>query len=193
MNVLKKIFSLMPYTFDNIRMQLSDGIVKGGSFRGNKYLKLNLDTAILNKYEAKGIEPYLLKGIKVFDNTTSKYINIEIEIVYGIVYSFSSSVNLKKVKPNINNIDISNFTQQFYLNEEFEAIKKLLSKEQLLYINKNDVYSILIDEEIIYHLKDLDDGDFIGVNLEKRFFIITHDPPTKSEISPDALIELFKN
>lgn len=61
-------------------------------------------------------------------------------------------------------------------NIEFDAIKHLLNEEELLLIDPVDVYEVELDGKIYYHVRELEDGDFIGIDDKKNIYKLTHDP-----------------
>lgn len=178
--MLIRVFSLLPNgLFSYIKNQLNDGIVEGVK-REKNYTKIILNLKILNKYEDKLLEPYLIKGIKIFDKRSGRYIGIEIEIVYGLLFAYSTSV--QNIEFDLNKIDVGNFFKQTFANIEFSVAKSLLQKRDLALVNPSDVYEVIIDGTLYYHLFDIQDGDFVGVDLNKNLFKISHDPFRKQQI-----------
>ncbi len=39
---------------------------------------------------------------------------------------------------------------------------------------------VVVNGAEYFHLKDLEDGDFVGIDRKKNVFLITHNPPTAS-------------
>jgi hypothetical protein len=177
-----KIFSLLPEEFVNIKKQLNEGLLTGFKKEKPYYIKFYLQTEILNKYEDKNANCYEIKGIKIFDKNLQDYTAINLDIAYGIFLGYSTP-DVKELYPDINKIDIGNYWVKSFENNEFERIKSLLDKDELKLINPNDVYELKLEGHIYYHLKDIEDGDFIGIDEMKKLYKITHDPYKITEIN----------
>ena len=52
----------------------------------------------------------------------------------------------------------------------------MFNHEEISLLNTSDIYKIELNGKIYYHLKDLEDGDFIGIDTQKNIYLITHDP-----------------
>lgn len=176
-----KIFSLLPVKFLNIKKQLSDGILTGFKKEKSNYTKFSFRTDILNKYEDKKGDCFEIKGIKVFDINLQSFTEINLEVAYGIFIGYSTP-GVKEINPDIDKIDTRNYWVKSFENNEFKNLENILSEEELKMINPNDVYQLELNGQIYYHLKDIEDGDFIGIDETKRIFKITHDPYSISEI-----------
>jgi hypothetical protein len=170
-----RVFSLLPANFLSIKKQLNEGILIGCKREKSNYIKFTLKTDILNKYEDKNGNCFEIKGIKVFDKNLNTFIGISLEIAYGVFIGYST-FDVKELNPDIDKIDIRNYWVKSLENSEFENLKTLLSEEELKMINPNDVYELELGGQIYYHLKDIEDGDFIGIDKTKNIFKITHDP-----------------
>lgn len=181
MELVMKIFSLLPVKFLNIQEQLSEGILTGFKQEGSNYTKFSLRKDILNKFEDKKGDCFEIKGIKVFDKNIQDFTEINLEVAYGIFVGYNTP-NVKKLNPDASKIYVQNFWVKSFENNEFEKIKKLFNEEELRLINPNDVYELILNGQTYYHLKDVEDGDFIGVDEMKRLYKITHDPYKITEI-----------
>jgi hypothetical protein len=187
--LVEKIFSLLPAKFLNIKKQLDDKILIGYKKQSNNYTKFILRTDVLNKYEDKKGNYFEINGIKVFDKTLQNFTDINLEIGYGILIGISTP-GIKKLDPDVSQIDVSNFRIKGFENYEYEKVKSLLDPDDLKLISPNDVYELELDGGIYYHLKDLEDGDFLGIDNLKKIYKITHDPYKITEVY-DKLSELI--
>lgn len=59
-------------------------------------------------------------------------------------------------------------------------------------INENDIYAISLNGKEYYHLKELEDGDFIGIDKDNKIYKITHDPYMIQELERTTLINYLK-
>lgn len=54
-------------------------------------------------------------------------------------------------------------------------------------LNPSEVYEIELDGKTYYPIRELEDGDFIATDKEKRVYSITHDPYGVTLLSEDLL------
>ena len=55
-------------------------------------------------------------------------------------------------------------------------VKTLLSPDDQKLINWSSAFEVEINGKQFYHLRDLNDGDFIGMDADGLFYEIHHDP-----------------
>lgn len=96
-----------------------------------------------------------------------------------------SSPTVKTLIPDLNSIKVENLNVEYLGEDEFLEIKHLFNADELQLINPSEVYEVELDGKLYYHLKDIGDGDFIGIDKEKRIFRITHDPYKVLQLDSD--------
>ena len=175
--LIKNIFQQLP-AYKKILEQVNEGIIDGikkmdQSFPN--YCKFQLDVRLLNKYEIKNGRCFLLKDIFVYDTGINGYAEINFVIAYGVLLGYSMPGTVI-TQPNPNDIKVSSFCVQYFGEDDFKSIKFLFSAKELKLINPADVYEVELEGKSYYHLKDIGDGDFIGIDKSKSVFRITHDP-----------------
>ena len=79
---------------------------------------------------------------------------------------------------DVTNINVDHFKRQTLFYEDYQKIEGSLTDSERDLLNPGDVYEIKLEGKTYYHLMDLadGDGDFIGMDLKKRVYLITHDP-----------------
>lgn len=175
--LLKKIFDLLSHEYKHYKAQIKDNLLARVRVYSNEenYIGFSYDPEVSKRYE-NDIEPYcILKGIKVFDTIAGKYTDFYIHLMHGLVAGYSTPFK-KKIKPDIEKIKIENFMREFVKNNGLTDIAFMFTTAELGLINSSDVYKIELNGKTYYHLKDLEDGDFIGMDLDKKIYQIKHDP-----------------
>lgn len=173
-----KVFNLMPIEYEYVLHQLRDGIVlkiKEDHPGFLNYVKFSPDVKLLNQYENKKGPCFVIKGIKIFDVETDNFVDVYFYIVYGILLGYSTP-RVKRIKPDTQRIDISKYFVQFFVTDEYEQVSQFLGKEELSLLNPNDVYEVKLKDKMYYHIKDLEDGDFVGIDRDGKVYMITLDP-----------------
>lgn len=194
---LKTVFSKL--SGDENRLlyeQIIEGIIKrvfiGYSYIPN-YVGFSYNTSIVEKYENNKIKNYKLSNIKVKNSLTNEYIYVSIFVFSGLVtgYSIDTNKKIKKYQFSINSVDVSSVQKIFDENKDYEKISSLLNNEELKYIS-NEVYPTEINGKYYYHIKELEDGDFIGIDINNHIYKITHDPYEIVSLERNKLLELLQ-
>jgi hypothetical protein len=146
---------------------------------------------IISDFENRKEKDYQITNIKVHDIKNEKYLVYTIYVGAGVIAGYSLKGSNESVI-DINSIDVSLHVKLYYDNVYYDKLKKILNAEEIKFINQSDVYEVPLNGTIYYHVKDLEDGDFIGIDSNKVIYKITHDP---FEIIPlnETLEQLLRN
>ncbi len=191
--LMKAIFSRLE-DFGEIKKQVDEGIIIGIWLPYDawpNYVQFSLNTELYYKYEDKLRPTFTIMGITVFDSKSAVTTEIQIEIWHGIITGFEPQF-AKLESPDFETINTSGYWIEYSDQSEFEPIKKLLTEEEIKLINPNDVYELELKGRSYYHIAELEDGDFIGMDLDKKIYKITHDPYEIVELQ-DNLKEILEN
>jgi hypothetical protein len=176
--VANSIVKLLPRQFDYLVKQISEGIIKN-VVRLDKpfanYNKFSLDVPLLNKYEDKQGRFFAIKGIYVHDVNLVKPVEVRLYVTNGILLGYSTPA-VKILHPDLEKINADTFSIEYLGEDTYEELKAFLGKDELKLINPADVYEVELEGKIYYKIKDLEDGDFIGVDKNRNIYKITHDP-----------------
>ena len=192
--LLQNIFNHLGADFDYIRRQLAEGIIIRYKRRDKPapgYIYFRHKTDLFSKYFVRLGRHLALRGIYVFDELSGDYAELEIKISGGVLMDYCA-VGRLEVKPIVEKIKIENFRVQYLASTaDYEQIAHLLTPEEKDLLNPDEVYEVELEGKVYYHLCELGDGDFIGMDLEKRVYVITHDPYkiTRQEGSPGEVLK----
>jgi hypothetical protein len=184
-SLLRNIFYSLGAEFSDYCNQIDRGLLKGVFFQEkpfSNYIGFTYDTTIVNDFENKNGNYFVLRGIRVFDKKQDKYIELRIYISFGLIVGYSTP-DTKNPEFDISNFHVKKYTKQIFKNEDYEKISSLIDNKYLKLINPAEVYELEISGSIFYHIKDIGDGDFIGIGLDKNIYRITHDPFEIEKIS----------
>ena len=134
-------------------------------------------TPIVDKYENRKCKSFDLNNIKVRDVITNKELLDSIFIADGLVagYTINTHAKIKKYTFDANTVDVSFVYKSFCENGYYEKVALLLTEEELNWIAP-DIYPTELNGKIYYHIRELEDGDFLGIDTENCIYKITHDP-----------------
>lgn len=185
--LISKICELLPDKFQNLRDQVRAGIIKDIKLLEKpfpNYHRFTLDVEILNKYEDKKGRSFVIKGILVNDKSLQKFVPVNLIVAYGILLGYSIP-QANNFEPDLEKIVLTSISLDFFGEGTFDKIRSILSQEELKWISPSDVYEVEINDTCYYHLKDLEDGDFIAIDVDKNVFKVTHDPFELERVSDD--------
>ena len=175
--LLINVFSLLSEQYSIYKEQVEKGLLNKVFFSSHptkNYVGFSYNS-IVSKYEKTKLKGFILDGISVFDKKINSYTPFRLHIYTGLIIGYSTP-EVDKFVPDISQIKIENIKEIEFSNHDFVDISKILSNDEIRILNSDDVYIIELEGKKIYHLKDLEDGDFIGMDENKNIYEITHDP-----------------
>ena len=189
--------NLLPAEYHYLGKQIEAGIFNGRvhiDFWNNDntlgYVSFSFNPPVRKKFEKRKEQAFKLTGIKVYDSLSKTDFQYTITVSSGTAIGYSMTW-AKKFLIDVNNIDVSEFKKEYFVNPAYKKIEKLLSATEKKAINQSEVYEVALDGKVYFHLKDLEDGDFIGIDDEKNIYEITHDPYEKKLLTC-GLVEALK-
>ena len=177
-HLLLKIFEKLPDEFEHFRRQVAEGLITKASFSDSPIpntLDFSYDVKLLNKYEAKGDRCFYLKGIEVFDSSINDWSEVIIECGYGILMGYSTPKS-KHFQPDATKIRLNNFRIEYLDGGALKIMKEFLAESEIALINPSEFYEVPLQGRRYFHVLDLEDGDFIGIDRDRNVYHITHDP-----------------
>ncbi|TRX35407.1 hypothetical protein [Flavobacterium restrictum] len=176
-DLMLNTFKLLGRDYEKFEEQITRGIIK--SVRLYKqfpdYLSFGLNVKLLNEYEKKLENYFEIGGLSVFDITSKSFIPFSVECDNGLIFGYTM-LTPKNFMPDLNKINVTNQIKILKGEDEFNKIKHIFTNEEISKINKSDVYEVILDNKTYYHIKDFEDGDFLGIDINKNIYIINHDP-----------------
>ncbi|GHU18964.1 hypothetical protein FACS189475_05310 [Betaproteobacteria bacterium] len=187
--LIKSIIKKLPEKYDYLKRQVEEGIIVGiNILKYDDFHQVELNNGLYSKYEQKNFRGFYIENIILKQKDSNDKINITLSVAEGILMGyFTNTKNVSGV--SFENIEIENIKIKYHFDE---SIKNIFTKDELKYINLSDVYEVELDGKIYYHVYELEDGDFIGIDKGKKLYKITHDP-YEIKLMKEKLIEYLKN
>lgn len=176
-DLMLNTFKLLGNDYYMFEKQVENGIIKAVRFYKHlpNYVSFRLHVKLLNKYEKKLESSFEIRGLSVFDKTSNSFISYSIDCGYGLNFGYTM-LTPKNFMPDLNKINVTNHIKIQKGEDEFNKIKHIFTNEEILRLNKSEVYEVILDKKTYYHIKDFEDGDFLGIDINKNIYKITHDP-----------------
>ncbi|WP_254561341.1 hypothetical protein [Dyadobacter diqingensis] len=176
--LLKNTIKQLPEEFhifiEQINAQVFSGVLTGMSDLPG-YVAFSYNSKVISLFEKKEEKNYKITGIKVYDSRSKSNLKYSIYISSGVINGYSIE-GADKYSLDLVKIDVSRFKLVLISNNDFKEISQLLDSLEVKLLNPADIYTVLLNDKVYYHLIDLEDGDFIGMDTGKMFYKITHDP-----------------
>lgn len=176
--------------------QLNAGIIRGvrhnaSDIPGCSSFKHN--TNVLKVYEDESIPDYTITDIYLGKKKgPDEKLRYTIFVSSGLLsgYSILPEVSLSNV--SLETIDCTNYRLVTNAdNPDYLALKTVLKESELNHINPSAVYMVHVNGVDYFHVRDIDDGDFIGVGHDGALYRVTHEGPTANKL-PNDIAELWK-
>jgi hypothetical protein len=176
--LLRNVVTKLPDEYSGLINQINDDLFRGvlvGVSDIPGYVAFTFHPEVLHKYDRKNERDFKLTDIKVYDRKSSNFLPYEIYVSSGTISGYSLGGN-KKRNVDLSKIDVSGFKKELIGESDYNRIVNLLDEEEKIVLSPSEVYSVFLDNKEYFHIKDLEDGDFIGMDTKKIIYKITHDP-----------------
>ncbi|MDQ1803049.1 hypothetical protein RAH57_03565 [Chryseobacterium sp. CKR4-1] len=179
-DLLVNIFKRLPPEFHAFEDQIKDGLLNRRFPQkddSKNYIGFSYNGQLSKKYETKTGRYFKLTNIQVYEIKSAQFILIEIFMHSGLVIGYATPTTAKP-KLDVDRINISEYKTEFLdeKNEDFKKLAKLLNEDEVKLLDPSEVYSVEFDSKLYYHVKELENGDFLGIDEDGNIYRITHDP-----------------
>lgn len=176
--LLRDVIMKLPSEYSSLINQINDGLFRGVLLDVSDipgYVAFTFYSEVLKKYDRKNDRDFKLTNIKVFDNKSSFFLPYEIYVSSGTISGYSLGGG-KNRSIDVSKIDILGLKKEFIGESDYNRLVKVFDEKEKKLLNPSEVYSVFVDNKEYFHIKDLEDGDFVGMDEKKVVYIITHDP-----------------
>ena len=176
--LLRNVIIKLPHEYRGLLNQIDNGLLKGvliGISDISGYVAFTFHSDVLKKYDRVNELDFKLSNIKVYDKKLSGFLTFVIYISSGTISGYSLT-GAKKHDIDVEKIDVSSFKKEFIGYSDYNRISDILDVHEKQLLNPSDVYSVFLEDKEYFHIKDIGDGDFIGIDLDNNLYKIRHDP-----------------
>lgn len=124
-----------------------------------------------------------VKNIAVSDLRGEDKARIDIYFSRGLIMGFSMNRD-STFLPDLSTINVANSRLE-YLDTPDAKVDGLIDAKYKKLINWSDVFEVELKGTTYYHLKDIGDGDFIGIDEDRQVYEIRHDPFKVQQLTGD--------
>jgi hypothetical protein len=192
-DLLRNVIIKLPSEYSSLINQIKDGLFRGvlvdvSDIPG--YVAFTFHSDVLKKYDRENERDFKLTNIKVFDNKSLDFVPYELYVSSGTISGYSLGGN-KKNNIDVSKVDVSGFKKEFIGKSDYNRIMHVLNKEEMKLLNPSEIYSVFVADKEYFHIKDLEDGDFVGMDESKVIYQIAHDP-MEAVVINKKLLEVLK-
>lgn len=176
LRLLKRVLS--DVSEDNLLNQVNDNLLIGVITNASDiegYVAFKYNYEVVNKYDNPKANSFRITNVKVFDKKSSSFLDYTIYVSRGMINGYSIQGS-ESFDIDLDQIDTSGFKKIDKKNAIDNQISQVLSSEEKRLINLSEVYKVHLKGHDYYYLEDIGDGDFIGFDIDKKVYKITHDP-----------------
>ena len=192
--LLRNVILKLPKEYLSLMNQINDGLFRGvlvdiSDIPG--YVCFTFHSNLIKKYDRAQERDFKLTNIKVYDRKSCDFLNYEIYISSGTINGYSlEGKNRRNI--DVEKVDVSKFMRVFIGESDYNRIINIFNKEEKAFLNPSQIYSVHINDKEYYHIKELGDGDFVGMDHNNNIYKITHDPLELSLITRIDLLKILK-
>ncbi|TJZ61993.1 hypothetical protein FAZ15_05630 [Sphingobacterium olei] len=155
-------------------------------------VSFSFTSGFYKKFEDRLGEAFKLINIRVKDLYSGKMLTVSAYFSYGIFNAYVVDENISNYEFDPNTIIFSDVKKVLRGDKVRFEILSLLTKKEVQHINSSDIYSTFINGTEYFHIRELEDGDFIGITRSNEVYKITHDPFEIVSIKRGELIKYLE-
>lgn len=169
--------------------QLNSGLIKGVRpiHSRDEFVNFVHESSLIEKYLDENSPSYHLEGVEVFNKATSEFIPFRIHKALGLLSGYSTPGH-RIIKLNI---DVGQIKIQTPIRKYAYSTDDIYSKVPERLLKKSELYKVEIESVNYYHLKSIEDGNFVGVDSNGNYFLFLHDPFEIKPITEKDIEEIF--
>lgn len=193
LDLIKSLIRKLPRQYLNLLEQLNSDLIKGVILNASDiegYVAFRYNFSSLKKYEIISKSDFKFTNITVRDVNLKKLLSVELYVSCGVLSGYSIYPKKSKYKLDLTTLDVSDLTKEYIGENDYQRIVHLLNDEEKKILSNSEVYSITLQGKEFFHIKSLEDGDFLGIDLEKNIYHITHDPYEIKELNNSLINNL---
>ncbi|GGH26771.1 hypothetical protein FAZ19_18405 [Sphingobacterium alkalisoli] len=190
----KKIFEDLGVEFDTFSKQMQyTQKIKMDETSKSCFYSLIYPVSFYKDFENRLDTNFKIENIKVHNLKNKESMFIILYFASNIFLAYSTSLARSKFEFDYKNIDLSGIKIAMWGDTEGLQVLELLTKEEEHYVNSGDIYISKIEGKEYFHLKELEDGDFVGIDKDSNVFVITHDPLEVKPFERGKLLDVLKS
>lgn len=192
LKLLEKVIKKLPRPYLDLINQIEDGLLKGVITNASDipgYTAFTFNFSVLKKYDHENEKDFKLCNIEVYDRKISSYLPYEIYVSSGTLSGYSWTGN-NDFDVDFDKINTANLKITFSGISDYKKIEHIFSEIEKKLLNPSEVYSVFLNKKEYFHIKDLEDGDFIGVDINRILYKITHDP-MEIKVLNETIVDIF--
>jgi len=183
--LLHGVVSALPSKYSYLTKQVAPESlidVVDDTARKNGWKKTKYNTATYQQYlnESPKLNG-LLVGIKVFDLTDQDYKEVELDLYDGALLGCRYPVG----KYDLTRIDVSGLRFKPHQSEDTIKYKAALKDLKCNQLDLDNGFEIELSGKTYYTIKDLEDGNYLGIDKKGKVYGMFHDPFIVEPISND--------
>ena len=132
-----------------------------------------------------------ITGIRLKSPDGESSERMSIYVSRGLMCGYGYESN-RKFKADPTSVDVSDVRVEV-LDTPTEELKAIIPKDIQELINWADVFDVELDGKTYFHLKDIGDGDFLGIDESSNLYEIRHDPYEIRPLAGDLRTVFTKN
>jgi len=195
--LLREVLDRIPAAISKpLLAQLDAGVIKGVRHNASDipgFSSFKYNRSELKSFENETVSDYTITDIFLSKNKQpTEKLCYTVFVSSGLLsgYSLVPEVNLSNV--DLGSIDPTNFRLDTKTDiPAYRELRTILSGSGLNQINPSSVYLVNVNGTDYFHLRDVDDGDFIGAGYDGALYKVSHEGPFATRLE-NRISELWE-
>lgn len=183
--------SQLPAPYNMLAQQVSAGLIRCVHLnRGYlpNYVTFAFNPDVYDQFaNRKGLN-IVIRNVVVNNQKDGRSLSVSIHTAYNVLIGYCIDNHEGKYIFDCATIDTRNVRYEDEADETAETIYNKLSQAEQQGVSKHDIYEVVLEGKTYYHLRPLEDGDFIGMDDAGNIYTVTHDPYAITPASRDILL-----
>ena len=178
---LNSVITSLPSKYEYLKQQTNDEFIlgkKSNPLGDSDTYTLSLNADLENKYSNKYLPRYfILKNIKIANKMNMSVINIELDILEGMLAGYRAPTDYNNL--DLNNIDTTCVYEKHFVDDERNELMCILGQIDSATeaaLDLQETFLIELDTGSYYVIKNLGDGNYLSVNEQGNVYEMIHDP-----------------
>jgi len=195
--LLREVLNLIPATISKpLLAQLDAGVIKGVRHNASDIpgcSSFKYDMNALKAFEDETVPDYTITDIFMGQKKESaERLCYSIFVSSGLLSGYSLVPEVSVSNVEIGTIDCKEFRLETKMdNPAFAELRTIIKGSLLNQVNPSSVYLVNVNGSDYFHVRDFDDGDFIGVGYDGALYKVTHEGPSVTRL-PNSISDLWK-
>ncbi|MCB9165117.1 MAG: hypothetical protein H6590_05280 [Flavobacteriales bacterium] len=178
--LLRTVLARLPMDVaGSLTLQVDAGLIRGSIPNASDipgYCAFTYHGSVARRFENDESLDYTITGMLLRSNKLAILYTYTIYVSSGLLSGYSIQPSVGKAGIDMDWVDASmHRVDRESTNEAWEKARVILGEDRIKSFNPSAVHTVLVNGVEYFHMRDLEDGDFLGLGADGVLYVVTHD------------------